>query len=204
LLVGVSPNIEVARFVGLPNFAGYILKDEICYSLAWAVALAAEGKFVVTPGVRDLYGVRSRLPRGSLCLDGCKPLEAFSRIEEKRSRMVFIFSMERHEFADEEGISEDYSYGVVSDLFTTIGLNNILQGKVKPEAYFGHNPAVLMHVNQAIKTFQEAEKAYLEAQRAGRAHRKRDAFDTYKMPKVSEKETLAFHLLTLPDIEPII
>ena len=104
--MGVAPNAQISPLRASSNFAGYILKGEICHSLAWAVSLATEGRIVVTPGVRDLFEKNYSLPSGSLILDGRKPKIAFSKSDHERARMAFILSMERHEFADELGISE--------------------------------------------------------------------------------------------------
>jgi DNA-binding NarL/FixJ family response regulator len=180
LFTSVSPNIQVAKLLSQSNFAGYILKDEIRYSLAWAVSLAAEHHIVVTPGVCDVFDKNNPLPLGTLILNGNNPIAALSDLEDKRSRMVFIFSMERHEFADEEEISEDFSYGVVSALYKKLGLNDILEGEAEPEQFFGNHPAVLSHLKQTLEHLKNS-----------------------KSKKAKDKETLAFHLLTLPDIDEI-
>ena len=36
---------------------------------------------------------------------------------------------------------KDYSYGMVSALYKKMGLDDVLEGKVEPEQYFGHHPA---------------------------------------------------------------
>ena len=156
--------------------------------MAWAVSLATESHIVITPGVRNLLGKTTPLPSGTLILDGRKPIAiegfGFNEIEKKRSRMVFIFSMERHEFADEEGISEDYAYGVVSALFERIGLNDliedILKGENELENYFRDYSAVMEHLKQTLEHLEKTSSK-----------------------KAKDKETLAFHLLTLPEIEEI-
>lgn len=180
LLTGVEPNIRVARLLSQPHVVGYVLKDEIRYSLPWAVSLASNKRLVITPGVSTTIERLNSAQVGTLILDGRKPIAALSELEEKRSRLVFVFSMERHEFADEEGISEDFSYGVVSSLYQKLGLNDVLEGDVDPSLYFGDHPAVLKHLKE---TFDFIRKT--------------------KSKKVKNKETLAFHLLTLPEIEEI-
>ena len=180
LYMGVAPNAQIAQLRASSNFAGYILKGEICHSLAWAVSLATEGRIVVTPGVRDLFEKNYSLPSGSLILDGRKPIVAFSKRDQERSRMAFIFSMERHEFADELGITEDYSYGVVSALYDKMGLNDVLEGKVEPEQFLGNHPAV---INQLKRTLEHLKST--------------------GSTKAKNMESLAFHLLTMPDIDEI-
>lgn len=180
LFTGVAANNKIAGLLASPNFAGYVLKAEICHSLAWAVSLAAEGNLVVTPGVCNLFGNNNAPPRGTLILDGRKPVIPLSKRDQERARMAFIFSMERHELADELGLTDDFSYGMVSELYEKIGLNDVLDGTVEPEQFFGSHPVVAAHVRRTLD------------------HLKRT-----KSKKAKDKETLAFHLLTLPDIDEI-
>lgn len=181
LFTGCTPNPRVARLRSLPYFAGYLLKGEICYSLAWAVSFASEGRIVVTPGVRDLFTGSDLLPPGTLVLDGRKPIIQFSKNDFDRARMAFIFSMERHELADELGISEDFTYGVVSALYDKMGLDDVLNGNASPEQYFGSHPALINFLNHTME------------------HLKRTG-----SKKAKNKETLAFHLITMPDIKEIL
>lgn len=180
MFTGVEPNPKIMPLLGLPKVVGYVLKDEIRYSLAWAVSLASKSQMVITPGVEKIPGIDMVLPPGTLILDGRKPIpvESLSDLEKKRSRMVFVFSMERREFADEEGISEDYSYGVVNMLYEKLGLNDVLQGESPAEQLFGSHPAVLDHLKLTLNHLNRS-----------------------KSKKAKDKETLAFHLLTLPVIE---
>lgn len=180
LFIGAAPNARLARMAAQRHVAGYILKDEICYSLAWAVSLAAAHHTVITPGIYDVFDRRTSLPGSTLILDGRKTIAALSALDARRSRMVFIFSMLRRELADEEGISKNFSYVLVTALYKKMGLNDILEGEVDPELYFGSHPAVLFHINQSLEHLKHS-----------------------KSKKAIDKETLAFHMLTVPDIEEI-
>ena len=180
LFSGIKPDAKVARMRARSNFAGYILKDEIRFSLAWAVVLAADHRIIVTPGTYELYGRENPLPHGTLILDGRRPIAGFTEQDAERARMALIFSMQRHEMADELGTSEDYSYGIVSSLFEKMGLNELFNGDVKPEQFFETHPAVHPHLEKIIE----------------HVHR-----TTSK--KAVDIETLAFHFLTLPEIEEI-
>jgi DNA-binding NarL/FixJ family response regulator len=51
ICVGSQVNSHVPQWLAHPQVKGYILKDEIDNSLAWAAVLAVEGNRVVTPGV---------------------------------------------------------------------------------------------------------------------------------------------------------
>lgn len=181
LFTGCNPNTYVAQLSTIPNFAGYILKGEICYSLAWAVSLVNQGRIVITPGVHELFAKHDVLPVGSLILDGREPIAHFSKIELERARMAFIYSMERHELAHELGISEDFSYGVVSALYDKLGLDEVLSGAVAPEEYFGSHPAVINLLKQTLKHLRSTGSK-----------------------KAKNKETLAFHLFTMPAIQETI
>jgi len=206
LFTGVNPNRRTAALTGTPGFAGYILKNEIQYSLAWAVTLAAAGHAVITPGVLHLFdaaelaGVRlagagfaaaNPLPTGTLILDGRRPLPlaGLSARETEAARLAFLFSMERQELADELMITEDYSFGLVSLLFEKIGLNDVLNGAVPAEQVFGDHPAVRKPVEAAIAALRKGAAAGEGARSRGK--------------KIKNKETLAFHLLTLPQIEKL-
>ncbi len=182
MFTGVTPNAQIAQMLQQPKVVGYILKGEIRYSLAWAISLASKRQMVITPGVENALAPNMVLPEGTIILDGRKPIpvEGLSELEKKRSRMVFVFSMERREFADEEEISEDYSYGVVNMLYEKLGLNDVLEGESPAEHLFGTHPAVIAHLQQTIQ------------------HLKRSS-----SKKARDKETLAFHLLTLPDIHTL-
>ena len=181
LFTGCAPNAQVAKLRTLSNFVGYILKGEICYSLAWAVSLADKERMVITPGLRDLFDKNYTFPPGSLILDGREPIANFSKMDLERARMAFIYSMERHEMANELGISEDFSYGVVSALYDKMGLDDVLSGNVDPEQYFGSHPAVINYLKLTLE------------------HLKRTG-----SKKAKNKETLAFHLFTMPYIQEII
>lgn len=182
MFTGVVPNPQIVQMLQQPKVIGYILKDEIRYSLAWAVSLASKSQLVITPGVAGMLDCNRHLSSEILILDGREPIpvEGLSALEKKRSRMAFVFSMERREFADEEEISEDYSYGVVNMLYEKLGLNDVLEGESPAEHLFGSHPAVTVHLKQTLD------------------HLKRS-----RSKKAKDKETLAFHLLTLPKIDTL-
>lgn len=190
LYIGVNPNIQIVKNHSQSNFAGYILKDEIRYALAWAVSLAAEGHIIVTRGVYDLFGKTNPLPPGTLILNGRNPIARLSKRDTEAARLAFMFSMERRDLADELEISEEYAYGLVSSLYEKLGLNDVLIGDLDSEQYFGNHPAVKKHLREAFETLQESEaKKIVSGKSLSR--------------KIKDKETLAFHLLTMPEIEEV-
>jgi DNA-binding NarL/FixJ family response regulator len=190
LLTGVAPERHIARMLGRSNVVGYVLKDEIRYTLAWAVSLSVECPIVITRSILQAVDGTNPLPRGTLILDGCNSIANFTRREAEAARLAFMFSMERREMADELKITEDYSYGLVSSLYEKMGLNDILSGEVGYEQYFGNDPVIKRHLQQAIETLRQVEA-------------RPDGSARGKSRKIKDKETLAFHLLTLPEIEEI-
>ncbi len=183
LFTGVHPNTQTVRSIVDNGYSGYILKGEIQFSIAWAISLATENYFIVTPSINY---ISTKLPNKTIILDGQKPLSSFSQRDIEAARLAFIFSMERRELADELLISEEYSYGLVSALYEKIGLNSVLRGEIAPESYFGDHPALKKHIN---RIFQLLHKQSNDKSKSNKSH------------KAIDKETLAFHLITMPQIE---
>ncbi|OGO13636.1 MAG: hypothetical protein A2029_03435 [Chloroflexi bacterium RBG_19FT_COMBO_47_9] len=177
LCTGIRANPDVLGRMSHPCFVGYILKNEIRYSLAWAIDIALSGKWVVTEGVRSLASsMRFPLPHPCVVLDGRKTLQStLSRRQADVSRLAFLFSMERHELADELGVVEDWGYGLVSQIYEQLGVKDILNDDEAMDAYFGNEPLILSHI-QKIRT-------------AGKAS-----------VKTHDLETLAFHIITMPEM----
>lgn len=176
LLVG--KNAETAeRIDPFPGFCGYIIKSEICHSLSWAVALAEPHQWVITPGVEP-HLRRPAWPTRILALDGRKPVHNLTEHEAKVARLALIFSMERRELSDEIKISEDWGYGLVSSIYQKLGLEEIISGEVDPADYLG-------------KDFAENPRFREMLRQAGESRKKNDL------------ETLAFHILCMPDIREL-
>ncbi len=177
LCTGIKANQEVLGRLTSPSFAGYILKNEINYSLAWAIDLALSGKWVITQGVRSLASaMRFPLPHPCVVLDGMKTLQStLSKHQADVSRLAFLFSMERRELADELGIVEDWSYGLVSQIYEQLGVKDILNDEESLQSYFGDQPLIIAHV----------EKIRAEGKNSIKAH---------------DLETLAFHIITMPEM----
>jgi hypothetical protein len=177
LCTGIKANPDVLGRMIQPCFVGYILKNEINYSLAWAIDIALSGKFVITEGVRSLASSMGfPLPRPCEVLDGRRTLQStLSRRQADVSRLAFLFSMERHELADELGVVEDWGYGLVSQIYEQLGIKDILNDDKIMDSYFGTEPLILSHI-QKIRT-------------AGKAS-----------VKAHDLETLAFHIITMPEM----
>jgi len=177
LCSGIRANPNVLSRLSHPCFVGYILKNEIGFSLAWAIDIAMTGKWVTTEGVRSLASaMRFPIPRPCTVLDGRKTLQStLSKRQADISRLAFLFSMERKELADELGIVEDWSYGLVSQIYEQLGVKDILSDDEALKSYFSDQPLILSHI----------EKIRSEGQGKAKAH---------------DLETLAFHIITMPEM----
>jgi DNA-binding NarL/FixJ family response regulator len=177
LCTGIRPNPNILTRMSHPSFAGYILKDEINFSLAWAIDVALSGKWVVTESIQALAtSMRFPLPRPYVLLDGRKTIQqTLTKRQADVSRLAFLFSMERRELADELGIVEDWSYGLVSQIYEQLGVKDILNDTEALESYFGNQPLILSHIH---KIHQEGKTTF----------------------KAHDMETLAFHIITMPEM----
>lgn len=177
LCTGIHPNPEVLVRMAHPCFVGYVLKDEISYSLAWAIDIALSGKWVVTEGIRSLASsMHYPLPHPCMVMDGRKTLQStLSKRQADVSRLAFLFSMERKELADELGIVEDWGYGLVSQIYEQLGVKDVLTDDDALLSYFAGQPLILAHIEKI------------------RAENKNSA-------KARDLETLAFHIITMPEM----
>lgn len=177
IVIGVGSRIEPPFFQRIPtaNIGGYLLKSEISSSLAWAVSFAYEGLLVFTP---DAYQAAFALGFSSK-----KPVRIVrSRIypgmtdrQSEIARLAIIFSVGRRDLADELKISDQWSYGVVSELYEKLGLNELAQDKDEILTHLENDPMIKTHINEILADLGNSKKA-------------------------RDLETLAFHILTLPEI----
>ena len=72
-----SPEPHILERILATKGGGYIAKNELLYALATAIASAAKGQFVITPGVLIVAG-RLELPKHTLIMDGTLPVASFS------------------------------------------------------------------------------------------------------------------------------
>lgn len=178
LLIGVQPEPRLISQMVHENVAGYVLKSEIGYSLSWVITFIADGRFVLTPSTRALaHGANFLLPPTTLVLDGRKTLPGFTDHEAEVARIAFIFSAGRRELADELKISEQWSYGLVSELYKKMGLTDIIAGEVDLFSYIGKSEIIKNKFAEIIDELGASKKA-------------------------KDMETLAYHVLTMPEIIP--
>jgi DNA-binding NarL/FixJ family response regulator len=176
LLTGIQPDQHILRQINNEQVCGYVLKEEVGYSLSWIISFVANGNWVMTPGSHKLaYEQNFTLPEDLIILDGRKNLPGFTNHEAEVARFAFIFSLGRRDLADELKISEQWSYGLVSEIYKKMGLSEILSGEVDLFSFIPDSPIIREHFKTILQQLDHSTKA-------------------------RDMETLAFHLLTMPEI----
>jgi len=176
LCTGTHASMHLFRQASIPTLRGYILKSEIEFALAWAVDLISQGKWVTTPGIEKMaIDAGFDLPRPYCVIDGRKSIWALSDHQLRVARLAFLFSMERRELADEMQVTTEWSYGLVSGLYKELGISAPLGLDFDPRELFGNNRILLGHFRRITGGAKSARKG-------------------------QDLETLAFHLLTIPEI----
>jgi DNA-binding NarL/FixJ family response regulator len=179
LLTSVRANPVVIRQINHPVFAGYILKEEIGYSLAWAMSLALDGTWVMTDGVQALASAeRITLPKPSLVLEGRHRVAGLTQRQADVARLAFLFSIERRELADELGVGEDWGYQLVSAVYESLGIKDFLTDEALAREYFGRSKLIMSYVDRIRR-------------------------ETKGSGKSKDMETLAFHVITMPEIKEL-
>jgi len=176
LLTGVKARTGVFTQLSDNHICGYVLKHEVGYSLSWVIALVHSGHWVLTPGTLTYANqLNFILPENKLIIDGRKTLPGFTDHETEVARMAFIFSLGRRDLADELKITEQWSYGLVSELYKKMGLSEILSGEADLFEYIGESPIIRRHFEEIIEQLGNSKKA-------------------------KDLETLAYHLITMPEL----
>ena len=180
LCTGVKPNERVLERLNAPYYCGYLIKCEINYSLAWAIALAMQGNWVITDGIQALASSTGyTLQDPCVVLDGRNTTQHLTRRQAEAARLAFLFSMERRELADELGIVEDWGFGLVSAVYNKLGVKDILVDDEVLNQYFGEQELIYDYV-QRIR--QDAKGSI----------------------KARDMETLAFHMITMPEMRQLV
>ena len=172
-----SPEPHILERILDAKGGGYIAKNEILYALATAIAAAAKGQFVITPGVLIVAG-RLELPRQTLIMDGTMPVANFTSREKDLTRLGLLFNLAQRDIADDLIISTDFVAEVMGQIYDKLGVREMLDGERGLETFFQDE--------KLQERCQEILEQYASnGTRAGR-----------KAPGMS---TLAFHLLTVPE-----
>ena len=176
IMTGLQVNDQALKQLQQSFIAGYLIKEEIRDSIVWAATMATSSKWVVTPSVQDAIFHTGYYPPGKgIVMDGRINIANLSPREIEAARMAFLFSLERHDLADELNISNDWSYGLVSSIYKKLGLTEIIEGEVDPATYLGSNELLQAHLKEIVSELNGS-------------------------PKAKDIETLAFHVFTMPEI----
>lgn len=179
LYTGTLGKREVVEELIHANCSGYILKQEVLYALGAAVAAIYKNCCVISPGVHKTAG-RFAFPDGTLILDGRHQTTKFSRRENDLIRLGIIFNLAIRDIADELVLGAGWVSEIVSTIYRKLGLREILTGEIPLDMYFT-DEAVLEHCRIITKRATSDQPGG-------------------KLRKAPWMSTLAFHLLTVPEI----
>ncbi|MDH5507008.1 MAG: hypothetical protein OEZ02_07280 [Anaerolineae bacterium] len=176
--------LPVARYwndqlLDAPFFGGYLLKQEILYSIATAVSLAAQGSIVLTPAVAAL-GAPVQPRDNMLVVDGSKIIHGFTQREQEVLRLGILFNHSQRDMEDELVISRDWASKVLSSIYEKLQLKEIITGELPLDAIFP-DKVVLTRVQKIVADYAAKE-----------------AGDNLR--RTPWLMTLAFHLLTIPQV----
>ncbi|NUM43600.1 MAG: response regulator transcription factor [Anaerolineales bacterium] len=179
LFTATQPDANTLRRIIEHKFHGYIIKREIGYGLAATIALAVkQGKWVTTRGVYQLaLRERIHLPENAALLDGTKPVGDLTPREAEIARLAILFNHPHRDLSDELIIRADQVSKHVSSVYTKLGLDEIMSGEVTPETYF-QDQLVLQRFRGILSRIKDAKS----------------------VRKTADMATLAFHLLTVPEV----
>ena len=172
----ITPRSEIIDYLKFPSVRGYLTKEGVKFSLAWAAEIAAEDTWVLTPQAEsELIRHGFILPHPRVIIEGQDEILGLNEDQADAARLAFIFSMERSEVADELSVSNNWGCVKVSDLYKRIGVKDVLEGESTIEEFLGSNPIIVSHFKEIMASFSRS-----------------------KNKKAKQMETLAFHYLTKP------
>jgi len=177
-VIGLCRNQRLDFFshIGESAITGLLYKNEIETSLGWAITFAAEGKPVFTPrGLQDAWEANLSVSRERLILRS-RRYPGLTDRQSEIARLAIIFSIGRRDLADELKISDQWSYGVVSELYDHLGLGELLDENQNFHSILENDSVIKAHIDEILEDLGTSKKA-------------------------RDLETLAFHLLTMPVIE---
>jgi hypothetical protein len=171
-----SQKLDFFRYLPEKAVTGLLYKKEIETSLGWAITFAAEGKPVFTPrGLEDAWDANFSVPKERLVLRS-RSYPGLTDRQSEIAKLAIIFSIGRRDLADELKISDQWSYGVVSELYDHLGLSEVLDENLDFHSILENDPVIKAHIDEILEDLGTSKKA-------------------------RDLETLAFHLLTMPVIE---
>ena len=183
LYAGTNLKSRLIKDLDKPTFGGFLLKSEVAYSIASAVALAYRGNCVITPGVKDLARYQT-FTKPVLVIDGSHKVVNFSLRESEIIHLGILFNMSQRDLADELLIGTDWISETMSNIYEKLGLREILNSDVPLELYF-EDEVVIAHFERILESVKGTS-------------------NTGKFRRAPWMPTLAFHLLTVPEIDELV
>lgn len=178
-IIGISSRVE-SRFLSRLNpelLSGYLIKEEIGNSLGWAITFAAEDKIIFTPSTSNAaYELALKLSKEKMILKK-RLQEGITDRQKEIARLAIIYSVGRRDLADELKISDQWSYGMVSEIYDKLGVEDLFSGEETSLLLLQDDPKITKKLDKIIDDLGSGSK------------------------KARDIETLAFHLLTMPLIE---
>jgi DNA-binding NarL/FixJ family response regulator len=196
------PDIEIFQKLSEYNcFSGYLVKSDVLYCIASAVCLAAKGYSVITPRVCPILekGSFRKFPGETLIVnshnDGKKIRES-EKMKLDILRLSLIFNLSIYDIHDELSATEKYIAQVISKGYSNLQIADIVSGAITLNELFVDsyldNEKIIDHYQKIVNDLPELMKRRQGKGRKG---------DNQRNPKFRNMGTLAFHLMTRPDIE---
>ncbi len=181
LYMATKPDEYIFGRLAQLGFGGYVIKNEIQYALGSAVTAVAAGKRVITRGLRPLA---ARHPLGAVQVFwGSDLSQRFTPRELDLIRLALIFNLSIRDMADELVLSSEWVSELVSGVYKKLGLREILAGEVSLEEYID-DPTILARCREITR-------------------RPKNTLPDGRLRKAPWMSTLAFHLLTAPEIDEL-
>jgi DNA-binding NarL/FixJ family response regulator len=181
LCVTTSPDrTALERCLAAPSH-GYLLRSEIAYALVWAVSLTRTGHWVTTPsilGLIDPFPIEPVVIKDLPGFPGLTPQEA------ETARLGILFNLPRRSLAHEKVKTPDTIYEYISKAIDKLEMIEIFSEKweLAVDDFFIDRPVLLKYFRPDLEYIWETARTRKGTKSFG------------------EKETFAFHLLTIPEI----
>jgi len=163
-------------------FGGYLVKQEVLYALGSVVALAAQGYMVATESVVQMQPPVNA-SHITAVVDGLQAIQNFTPREKEILRLGIIYNQSQRDIQDELVLSRDWISEVLSSIYAKLQIKEILTGEIPLDTYFT-DAVVLSRAQSIIDQYKD----------------KTGSINLRHAPWIA---TLAFHLLTIPEIQKI-
>ncbi|MEN8242384.1 MAG: hypothetical protein ABFS17_10715 [Chloroflexota bacterium] len=179
--------IPVSRYwneilLNYPFYGGYLVKQEIMFSLPSAVNLVENNQIVLTNSVLKLSTPVNQQSKMKV-VDGTKMIQEFTPRELEILRLSIILNHSQRDIENELLISRDWISEVLGDIYKKLQLPELISGEVLAGDIF-HDQSIASQVEEILNQFSQRHTAK----------------NLRKLPWLS---TLAYHLLTIPEIRKI-